>query len=90
MDICHLILECSEVSSDSVAEITDIVFPAKFKFNTLVFNVTRIDRRSSVSDDCRRSDASHDQVLGLLGEPVCGEREPVIEKSRVDTEVELL
>ena len=63
MDICHLILECSEVSSDSVAEITDIVFPSEFKFNTLVFNVTRIDRRSSVSDDSRRSDARDDQVF---------------------------
>ena len=44
IDVCYLIAQGREVTTDAVVEIADVVAPAKFKLETLVLYVTGIHR----------------------------------------------
>ena len=88
LQVGDLVLQGGQVAVDAVVEVADLVLPAQLELPTGVVHRAGVHRGAADTHLGHRGDA-HEQVAGVLVEPVHTEGEPVVEQAEVHTEVRL-
>ena len=88
LQVGDLVLQGGQVAVDAVVEVADLVLPAQLELPTGVVHRAGVHRGAADTHLGHRGDA-HEQVAGVLVEPVHPEGQAVVEQTQVHTEVRL-